>query len=461
MAINDLFGELEGGAVPPVPTFGQDDFAQGGTNIPRPVDITGNVTDAFTPQAAPQSSTGQFLDTLDPNRVQQRKEQQSQQAIDAFGQAQLTPPSTTPTAPSRDATGIPSAPQAVPPLYPTPEMGTLAGQGVTAPQVTPQFTPQGPTEVGAQGLPTPTISENQQIDTEMGVIADKMGLTGDERDRFIREQGQQNKIASAKQGIAGRTIIKSLREQGMEDIDIKKAIGADQNPNMSKSQAVTKLKELQNKKQMQGASTKIAKQSERIEKEAEYNEDGSPANTEAKWSNIEAELATTGDDPLGEPLSSFLSEADKRLINNTRGKVASGASTGGGMKRVNKILMDAKKKSTRTRLNREAKEAKSKATIQEKNIESLIKNRDDRKVYQEEKAKRDALYKTWQGMLKTDFAGTAEETRLAKEAFENFPYSFEGQGNVLTPELAKQFKDAAGGDRAKAEENARNAGYTW
>jgi len=180
-----------------------------------------------------------------------------------------------------------------------------------------------------------------------------------------------------------------------------------------------------------------------------------------RFMEMEDALSGTGDDPLGETLGSQMTPSQRKEYDRLRTKVADRRAHKEDFTRMDNLLKRSKNKSTRTRLNREAKEAKSKAATQEKNIESLIKSRDDRKVYQEEKAKRDALYKTWQGMLKTDFAGTAEETRLAKEAFENFPYSFEGQGNVLTPELAKQFKDAAGGDRAKAEENARNAGYTW
>ncbi len=361
--------------------------------------ITG-ATGGFIPQTPRQESEtilrqqvrgaeGVIKSREEEEAARKRREFDATPVAPTQGQAELFAQAGTVPAPA--PAPLPAqAPQAVPPLYPTPEMGTLAGQGVTAPQVTPQFTPQGPTSLtGAPPMPTtgPTAPSRDALGMASMPVSDELQAQRDRDARLIpssvldtfteeekRRMDQELKIAGAKQGIAGRTIIKSLQKQGMTDEEIKSAIGADQNPNMSKSQAVTKLKELQNKKRMQGASTKIAKQSERIEKEAEYNEDGSPANTEAKWSNIEAELATTGDDPLGEPLSSFLSEADKRLINNTRGKVASGASTGGGMKRVNKILMDAKKKAGRVMLKRQATEAREAANNATKRIELAEKN---------------------------------------------------------------------------------------
>jgi len=286
------------------------------------------------------------------------------------------------------------------------------------------------------------MNENQQIDMQTANIADKMGLTGEERDRFIREQSQQGKIASAKEGIAegvaGRSIVKSLQKQGMTEEEIRSAIGADQNPNMSKSQAVTKLKELQNKKQMQGASPKITRQSEKIA--------GMDDEDSIRFMEMEDALSGTGDDPLGETLSSQMTPSQRKEYDRLRTKVADRRAHKEDFTRMDNLLKRSKNKSTRTRLNREAKEAKSKATTQEKNIESLIKSRDDRKVYQEEKAKRDALYKTWQGTLKTDFAGTAEETRLAKEAYENFTYSFEG-----TSAISQEAKSAIAALEAKKQ----------
>lgn len=59
------------------------------------------------------------------------------------------------------------------------------------------------------------------------------------------------------------------------------------------------------------------------------------------------------------------------------------------------------------------------------------------------------------------YFGTTEETALARKKAKAGIVEKEGEKKILTPEIARQYLNLAGGDRKRAEELAKEAGYEW
>ena len=268
-----------------------------------------------------------------------------------------------PSSPSAFAGMAPPAPQPVAPTSQvapsiTPQTVPFA-QGVAdamAPETRPLFpntqapiggnlqqfpTPSG----GTVGLPptTPSGRTAQEIQGAVaGTALDERGYTPEEAKKFE----QESFMAQKKQNMAERRIVGALEKQGMTEAEMRTAIGADENPNMSRSQAFTKLKELQKKKQMQGADSRTAKQTEKIM--------GMDDPDAERFRALEDAWSGTGEDDLGQPLETYMNDSQRKEFGRLRGKVADGRAREGDFTRMENILKQATSKSGRAASKRDA-----------------------------------------------------------------------------------------------------------
>ena len=319
-----------------------------GTNTPKPVDITPQVQDIFAPQSQPQTSTGQFLDTLDPGRAQRREEEGNQAAIRDFMQTGgVSQPGAAPqpgeptrtgsTIPSRDATGIPSAPQ--------------QGQRI---------------DIGSQ----------------VADIADAMGLTGSQKEKFIREQTQSSISKEAKAGIASKRLIKSIAEEtGKTREEIGKEIGWTEGSGMSKIKALAGLKNLQKKNEIARADTgERASARERAISSASFGEGAEgeriPENEEARAVLAYERMDDLGPDPQSEePLYKSMTDAQKNQADRYTKKLSKGFKVAPGEeKRFNAMLEKVEKGAERKYLKKLADREENALTLAAKRAQTAGDN---------------------------------------------------------------------------------------
>lgn len=179
----------------------------------------------------------------------------------------------------------------------------------------------------------------------------------DEMNRAHRQAGRVN---DSKARMGSRSIIKSLRDQGMKDQEIKDQ--AMLTPQMSATEAYRRLTELNNRRADNSAQARNqARIDQRISGKERWDVDEqgnrTPKNQAARLSVMANEMQSTGPDPANEKtVYDELTPGQKREYERYRKMVANGVAMSEKEKRIGNMISGIQNKREQEYANKQAKE---------------------------------------------------------------------------------------------------------
>lgn len=198
----------------------------------------------------------------------------------------------------------------------------------------PSTAPVPATSLEGRGLPLPLGPNATQAETIKHKMLTEDALARERLDSMdathLAEDRQARILNESKAGFGARQIIKSLKEAGMGEDEIKKEIGLTPTTQMSKVEGFRKLRELASRKAEGGegggtqADQNRARRMERILQRADFK-NGVPSNAPGRAIVLDTFYNDTGPDPLSDKTNrEYMNDKDKREYDRYMGQVAFG-----------------------------------------------------------------------------------------------------------------------------------------
>ena len=268
----------------------------------------------------------------------------------------------------------------------------ISGQASTVPGAVPAAVKTIPGRIPDTKPPLPLGGQSGALDQAAQDTLKMLGDTPEAR-KIIAEAQQQTTIKESGARSANQKIVKSLRDQGVTDDQIKAAIGT---PKTNYEQ-FQKLNRLQKTEQLKrGADSRTQKAMDRLYQSARTNEDGTPKNRSGAAVEAYEFFQGTGKDPSND--KSFydrLSPSQRKEFDRYIESASRNSATQNQERRIGQFKKEIVRKDEHLFAKKEYDDAQSKITSYLENQKSLIKSRDQRKQYESDALQIRALMESW------------------------------------------------------------------